>query len=116
MLAERILAGLVLTVCVALLVRMALRPGLRSRCDRAALAFWRRLSDGVLSLARRPGQQRRARQAAQDAIRRAQGKPSAAGGRAKKPVKGQWDGNVYKPDAFGSRDDNDPPPPRRDLH
>jgi hypothetical protein len=45
---------------------------------------------------------RAARAAAQDAIRRAQTKPN-----------GQWKGNVYTPDSFGSERK---PPSKRDLH
>lgn len=116
MLAQRILAGLALAVCVALLARLALGYRLRARFDEAALRFWRVLSAGVQGLAQWPRRRRRAKQAALDAIRRAQGKAGGRGAGVKSPLqKGQWEGNVYKPDAFGSRDDNEPPP-RRDLH
>jgi hypothetical protein len=112
--AEKILAALALAVCVAMLVRMALKPGRRAQCDRAALRLWRSLAQGAQALLQWPSRRRRARQAAQDAIRRAQGK---AAGAAKGAARGRWKGNVYTPDAFGGQDDDgDPPPPRRDMH
>lgn len=112
--AEKILAALALAVCVAMLVRMALKPGPRAQCDRIALRLWRGLAQGTQALLQWPARRRRARQAAQDAIRRAQDKAS---GSAKGQSKGRWKGNVYTPDAFGGQDgDDEPPPPRRDMH
>ena len=99
---ERLLAGLALAVCVVMLLRLALPAPRRQRFDRVLLKIWHRLSLAVIKLIQWPAQRRAARAAAQDAIRRAQNKPS-----------GQWTGNVYTPDSFGSERK---PPSKNDLH
>jgi hypothetical protein len=99
---EKLLAGLALMVCAAMLLRLALPAPRRQRFDRALLRMWQRLSTTVINLIHWPARRRAAREAAQDAIRRAQNKPS-----------GQWKGNVYTPDSFGSERK---PPSKRDLH
>ena len=96
------MAGLALAVCLVMLLRLALPAPRRGRFDRALLKMWQRLSLAVINLVQWPARRRAARAAAQDAIRRAQNKPS-----------GQWKGNVYTPDSFGSERE---PPPNRDLH
>jgi hypothetical protein len=88
--AEKVMAGLVLAVCLVLLVRIFLGTRLRYRLDRSAVALWHRLQRGIGRLARR----RRSRapspedavKAADEAIRRAQ--------------EGSWRGNVYTPKSF----------------
>jgi hypothetical protein len=99
---EKLLAALALAVCVVMLLRMALPATRRARLDRAMLRIWQQLSASVHNLIHWSARRRAAREAAQDAIRRAQTKPS-----------GQWKGNVYTPDSFGSERK---PPSKRDLH
>jgi hypothetical protein len=99
---EKLLAGLALVVCAVMLLRLTLREPRRARFDRALLRIWQQLSASVRNLIHWPARRRAARAAAQDAIRRAQTKPS-----------GQWKGNVYTPDSFGAERK---PPSKRDLH
>ncbi len=99
---EKLLAGLALAVCVVMLLRLTLRAPRRERFDRALLRMWQQRSTAVTNLIHRPARRRAAREAAQDAIRRAQNKPG-----------GQWKGNVYTPDSF---DSERKPPPEGDLH
>jgi hypothetical protein len=99
---EKLLAGLALAVCAVMLLRLILRAPRRERFDRALLRMWQRLSAAVTNLIHWPVRRRAAREAAQEAIRRAQNKPS-----------GQWKGNVYTPDSFGPERE---PPSKRDLH
>ncbi|XVJ71397.1 MAG: hypothetical protein HEQ39_18720 [Rhizobacter sp.] len=99
---EKLLAGLAFAVCVVMLLRMALPAPRLGRFDRGFLRAWRQLWTACTDLMHWPARRRAARQAAQDAIRRAQNKPG-----------GQWKGNVYTPDSFGSERD---PPSKRDLH
>lgn len=106
---EKLLAGLALLVCVAMLLRLVLSAPRRVRFDRALLRSWQQLASFVTNLIQWPSRRRQARQAAVDAITRAQKKSS------RPSAKGQWKGNVYTPDAFGSEPDGDLPP-KRDLH
>jgi hypothetical protein len=99
---EKLLAGLALAVCVGMLLRMALPAPRRGRLDRGFLRAWQQLRATLAHLIHGPARRRAAREAAQQAIRRAQNKPS-----------GQWKGNVYTPDSFGSDRE---PPSKRDLH
>lgn len=84
---EAILAGLVLAVCLALLLRMALPERQRRRLD----AAWRRLVQAGQRLAQRAWfwrrHKRHAAREADEAIRRAQ-------------RRAERDGNVVRPDAF----------------
>jgi hypothetical protein len=84
---EALLAGIVLAVCVALLLRLALPERLRWRID----AAWQRLLQGGRGAARRlwfwRSQRKAAAREAEEAIRRAQ-------------RKGRLDGNVIRPDTF----------------
>lgn len=84
---EQVLAGIVLAVCVALLLRMLLRERERRRVD----AAWQRGVQGGRRLARRAWFWRRHRRSAareaEDAIRRAQ-------------RGAERDGKVIHPDAF----------------
>ena len=72
---EKAFAAIVLIVCVAALVRMMMRPRLRSRVDRAAQRTWWWCRDAVARLRRRPrissaDAQRQAREAIERAARR----------------------------------------------
>jgi hypothetical protein len=84
---EKVFAGIALTVCAVLLLRMALPERQGVRLD----AAWQRAVQGSRRLARRvwfwrTHRQRAAREA-EEAIRRAQ-------------RSGERDGNVIRPDAF----------------
>lgn len=79
---EKVLAGIVLAVCVVMLVRLALGARARMRFDHIARAVGR----SPIMLVHRI----RAARAAAQAIRRAK---SA----------GEWDGNVYTPKSFSKR-------------
>jgi len=91
--AEKVMAGLVLAVCLVLLLRIFLSPRLRSRFDRSALNAWHRLRHGFGRLGRRRSARtsrapnpEEAAKVAEEAIRRAQ--------------EGSWRGNVYTPKSF----------------
>lgn len=98
---EKSFALLGLLVCAALLLRMVLDPVRRSRWDR----YWARQAGRLRTTGRwlqRQWQllrgQRQAKQAAEQAIRRAR----------KGPVDAERKGNVIRPSAF-RRDDDEPP-------
>ena len=107
---ETFFAALVVAVCVVLFVRLLMGETRRWRFDAALRRgaerirrFFTRTGRGAREMAARPGAERRARRAADDAIRRAQ--------------QGSWDGNVFRPKAFGQRRaDKKNDKPRRDLH
>ena len=84
---EKILAGLVLALCLVLLVRLSLGPARRWRFDRAL----RRAAEGLRSRATRllrwRSSSRAAARAADEAIRRARGGV-------------RREGNVYRPREF----------------
>jgi hypothetical protein len=92
---EKVFAALVVAVCAALLLRLALGPAQRQRFDRIFARLWARLRAGGIALWRWPRSRRQARQLADDAIRRAR--------------EGTWDGNVYTPEQFKK-------PPRDKMH
>ena len=98
---ETIFAALMLTICVVLLVRMALPPARRARLD-AAFGRWRRRlahgADRLGAAVRRPTAEARARRETAAAIRRARERAES----------GEWDGNVYRPKSFKRK--------KRDLH
>lgn len=82
----QILAGIVLVVCVALLLRMALGVRRREALDRRLLATAREMRARWLQLWQWRRLRRQAREEAEAVIRRAR--------------EGHWDGNVYRSDAF----------------
>ena len=96
-LVESVLAGLTLTVCVALLMHMAIGPARREKLRLRWLAFrraggrtaWRRLWPSR-------GQRAAARREADEAIERARHAAESA-------ERGQWEGNVYRPKSFDRR-------------
>ena len=100
----RVLAGMVLAVCLALLVRMVIGARLRSRLDAAAQRLWQRVRRGrpLPTRTERRADPKEAARMAQEAIRRAS-------------RRGRWEGNVYKPDAFRPPTD-DKPTDRRKPH
>ena len=104
---EKLLAALVLIVCLVMLGRMMLPARQQQRFD-ALLRDWR---DRLRSLRdRRPWQRRAARQdaarTAEEAIRKARRaasrRPNAHGGHdaEKAEPEGEWDGNVFRPKSF----------------
>ena len=98
---ETIFAALMLTICVVLLVRMALGPARRARFDAAFVSWRRRIGHSlgrVSAAARRPAAESRARRETAAAIRRARERAES----------GEWDGNVYRPKSFKRK--------KRDLH
>jgi hypothetical protein len=103
---EKLLAALVLIVCLVMLGRMLLSARAQQRFD-TALREWR---DRLRSLfQRRPGQRRASRQdaarTAEEAIlkarRTASRRPNGHGSSADKAEpEGEWDGNVFRPKSF----------------
>jgi hypothetical protein len=101
---QQVFAGLVLTVCALLLVRLVIGERRRWRFDAAARRLWFTLRRFGLAVHRKllllwhwRSSRRQAAQAAEEAIRRARG------------AEGSWDGNVYKPKSFRK-------PPRDKMH
>jgi len=102
--AEKIIAGLTIAVCVVLLLRLCLGARARGRFDAFARSAWLAARRKAVNLWHWRSSRRAAQQAANEAIQRAQRKAASAFER---------DGNVYKPDAFQkSKQPRDP----RDLH
>ena len=84
---EMLLAGLVLLICIALLVRMALPERLRWTVDHHARRIWLAVQQAAHGLWHWRARRRQATQQTEEAIRR-------ASGQAKR------DGNVIRPEAF----------------
>ncbi len=101
---EKVIAALVVAACVVMLVRLVLGSRARARLDAAVRRSWHRTGRWTREAFARPAAERRARRAADEAIRRAS--------------RGSWDGNVFRPDDFGRRrgDKKAADKPRRDLH
>lgn len=101
---EKLLAALVLIVCLVMLGRMLLSPRRQQRFD-AALLEWRDRLRGLFQ--RRPGQRRASQQdaarTAEEAIlkarRTASRRHNGHGGDKAEP-EGEWDGNVFRPKSF----------------
>jgi hypothetical protein len=84
-LVEKVLAGAVVLVCVALLVRQFIGAPRRYRLDASLRRVVRWIRTVAWRLFRWPATQRAARREAEAAIRRA------------RDAAGEWDGNVYRP-------------------
>lgn len=96
---ERVLAAIVLAICVVLLMRLMLDAPRRYRFDAAVRRIVARLRGVGHTIRHWRGARRdaeRARQAADEAIQRARDR-------------GEWDGNVYTPKSFRK-------PPRDKMH
>jgi len=91
--AERVLAAVVLAVCVALFVRLLVGARRRARLDAALRRAAQSVRGAVVSVRHR----REAMRVADEAIKRARQRD------------GEWDGNVYKPKSFRK-------PPRDKMH
>jgi hypothetical protein len=83
-LVEKLFAGAVVCVCLALLLRPYIKAPWLLRLETAIGRHARRLQRGIVQLWRWPGVRRRARREAQAAIRKARDG-------------GAWEGNVYRP-------------------
>ncbi|MBT9458134.1 MAG: hypothetical protein IV097_16065 [Burkholderiaceae bacterium] len=86
----QILAALGLAICLLLGVRMCLSAPRQRRLDAVLQRWGYRLKAQALRLYRWPASRRRAAQEAEAAIERAR-------------KKGQWDGNVYRPESFSKK-------------
>lgn len=84
---EALLAALVVLVCAAMLVRMALSERARQRVDAHARRVWARARTTALRVRHWRTWRRRAQQEADAAIRRARGEA-------------ERDGNLIRPKAF----------------
>ena len=92
MIFERVMAAVVLVVCVLLLLRLALGARRRARVDAVARRAYQAVRQLIISTRHR----REAMRVADEAIKRARDR-------------GSWDGNVYKPKSFRK-------PPRDKMH
>jgi len=94
-LVEKLFAGAVVLVCVALLLRQFIGARRRLRLDAAFARWWGLVTSRVLRAWRWPAARRRAQREADAAIRRARGErahwSNGSGG----------DGNVIRPKSFG---------------
>ncbi len=97
--AERIVAGLITLVCLVLLVRLVLSPARQARFDAHLRRTWHRLKQAMHHL-RHWRQNRQRQQRAQDQAAKA---ALEAINRARRGV--ERDGNVIRPKAFKSKDD-----------
>lgn len=100
---EKLFAALGLVACAVMLVRIGLGKRARSRLDGFIRQVWLDIAAGTSQIWARRSKRRIARQVMQEAIRRAQTK-----------ARGRWSGNVYMPDAFERRKDENKPPPDGD--
>ena len=88
---NEVLAGLVLAVCVALLLRMVLPARWRARLDARVQGLKARLKRRrPPAEPRRPMSEQEAERLAREAIRRARGEDGDA------RRSGRWDGNVFR--------------------
>jgi hypothetical protein len=96
---ETVLAAVTFAVCVALLLRLAIGPRRRSALDLRLRRLVARLRGARAALGRRWHARRDAGTAARVAAEAIQ--------RARR--RGEWEGNVYKPESFRK-------PPRDKMH
>ena len=95
---DKLLAGLTLAACVVLFARLLMGETRRWRFDAMARRTWGTIRRRFLWAWRWPGKRRAAAREAEEAIRRAS------------RASGQWDGKVYRPDAFHKK------PPHDKMH
>ena len=88
---EKLLAAVVLAVCVGLLVRLMLGRSRQQRLDAAARRAGARGRHGVHAMWHWRSSRKRAERMADEAIKRAASRDRGDG---------HWDGNVFKPKSF----------------
>ena len=91
---EKIFAATIVAGCLVMLLRVVLGPRRRQTFDRGIARWSRRVRARLEALFTWNSGRRRARRAADEAIRRA--RDGAAG---------EWDGNVYRPKSFKNKKD-----------
>jgi hypothetical protein len=84
---EKIVPAIIVVACLIALARLVLGERRRFRLDRAIGRWSRSVRSRIEGLFTWNADRRRARRAAEEAIRRAKGD-------------GEWDGNVYRPKSF----------------
>ena len=87
---EKIFPAIVVAACLVLLLRLVLGQRRRHRFDRTIARWSRAASSRIEGLFTWNAGRRRAKRAADEAIRRARDG-------------GDWDGNVYRPKSFGRK-------------
>ena len=87
---EKLFPAIVVAACLVLLLRLVLGERRRPRFDRAIARWSRSASLRIQGLFTWNASRRRARRAAEEAIRRARDG-------------GEWDGNVYRPSSFNDK-------------
>ena len=103
----QILAASGLLICIALAVRMALRPPLQRRVDQALLRAYHRLAWRLREAWQTLTHWRRRSDLKKAAAAQAAAAAAAAIKRAKDKPAGEWDGNVYRPKSFEKKPDGD---------
>jgi hypothetical protein len=91
---EKLFPAIVVAACLVLLLRLVLGERRRYRFDRALARWSRNARIRIEGLFTWNAGRRRARRAAEEAIRRAR-------------EGGEWDGNVYRPKSFNKNKKND---------
>jgi hypothetical protein len=86
---EKLLAGLVLALCVLMLARQLLSAPRRARVDRRLRHVWWDVQQRLRAAWHWRTSRQTAQRAAEEAIRR-----------AREGQGGEWDGNVYRPKSF----------------
>lgn len=89
---EKIVPALIVVACVAALLRLLLGERRRHRVERAIARWSRNVRSRLAGVFTLNADRRRARRAADEAIRRAR-------------EGGEWDGNVYRPKSFQGKKD-----------
>jgi hypothetical protein len=89
---EKLFPAIVVAACLVLLLRLVLGERRRHRFDRTIARWSRAIGARTEGLFTWNASRRRARRAAEEAIRRAR-------------EGGEWDGNVYRPKSFKSKKD-----------
>ncbi len=103
----QILAALGLLICIALAVRMTLRPPLQRRVDQVVQQTYHRLAWQLRELWQTVTHWRRRSALKKAATAKATAAAAAAIQRAKDKPAGEWDGNVYRPKSFEKKRDGD---------
>jgi hypothetical protein len=100
---EKTIALLIAFACLVMLVRLLVGSRRRERFDRLVLGNWHRASTWVVKTWRWRVSKNKAAKEAQAAIHRAR-------------TRGDWDGNVFRPESFQKPDKKPRKPVDRDRH